>query len=303
MSIPDGETAPGGNGYRFGRAFRYHRRLLSEEHKALYDTILDALLSEPFQSEVVLAGQWDIDTVMRIFAGVLNDHPLLFWVEPALTTTFDGHETCVRFTTNSLYESRADITERLEAVCGSIRDRLCRGTMDEYLISLAVHDHLISAVEYKDTGIMGHCAAGPLLESKGVCEGISEAYNLLMCAMGVKCTKIDGRFLDSDEGHSWNIAYIDGHPYHTDITSDLSGQHRFLNCSDDLMSLTHRFNRFVQCDSLEANFYLRNGTLFNTVGDSDRYVTEKMRYCRSDAEFLVIEGSSTEHYIDLLRSL
>ncbi len=266
----------------------------------MYDAMLNALTSDPFCSEAVFDGQTDIAVAKRVFKGVLNDHPLLFWADPSLATTFDGHETRVRFKANSLYDSRCEISERLESACDSVRDAICSDAADDYSISLAVHDHLASSVEYEDMGEMGHCAAGPLLEGKGVCEGISEAYSLLMCSMGVKCTKIDGHFYDSDVGHSWNIAYIDGRPYHTDVTSDLSGQHRFLNCSDDLMCLTHRFSRFVRCDSLEANPYFRNGAMFGTVEDSDRYLKEKMDGNGIDAEFLVLEGSSAEHYFDVL---
>lgn len=283
--------------YRFGRVYRYHRVLLKDGCRELYDRMLDVLNAYPAKTSLHVDPEMSDDTLMFVFKGVLNDHPLLFWVEPAITIARSRNDAVVTFGHNSLYGSRNSILKRLENACGSICNEMGMGSKDDYAVSLAVHDHLVRNVVYEDTGDAGHCAAGPILEGKGVCEGISEAYSLLMTSLGVRCTKIDGHLMNSDVGHSWNISKIDGHFCHTDVTSDLPGYHRYFNCDDEIMELTHRFKRFVQCDSMDFNYYVRNKCLFDDFDEMSWHI--KLRMKLSDrSEFMLKNPADLE---DVLR--
>lgn len=255
--------------------------------------MLEVLNAYPSETSLAVDVGLDSDMLMFVFIGVLNDHPLLFWTDPSISIRRGRDYAKIVFHHNSLYDVRDIVRERLECACGSIRDRIGSRFRDDYSISLAIHDLLIHDVVYADTGDMGHCAAGPLLEGRGVCDGISESYSLLMTSFGIGCTKINGRFMDSDIGHSWNISRIDGHFYHTDVTSDLSGYHRFFNCDDTIMGSTHRFRRFVECDSMDANLYRRNGVLFDSFEELRKHLPLKMRLSNS-FEFMLNEPADTD---------
>ncbi|WP_400209778.1 hypothetical protein [Candidatus Methanarcanum hacksteinii] len=282
--------------YRFGRVYRYHRAFLEGSQVELYDDMLDVLGRYPSETTLHADLGLDNDELMFVLTGVLNDHPLLFWVEPTISIGRSRDDVEVTFNHNGLYGSRERIGRELKDACDSIRDRIGTDFRDDYSVSLAIHDLLTRDVVYEDTGIMGHCAAGPLLEGKGVCEGISEAYSLLMTSFGVRCTKVNGGLIDSDTGHSWNISGIDGHFYHTDVTSDLSGYHRYFNCDDGIMASTHRFRRFVECDSLDANYYHRNGLLFDRFEDLSRRIPLRLRLWNS-FEFMLKEPAALDEVL------
>lgn len=289
--------------YSFGRRSLYHRALLDRSSQEIYDRMLSALKrGETSISLDLNNGSPDIHHVKRILIGVLNDSPLLFWVDGSIGMTTSGHSATVDMEVNGLCDDRAGLERELGLRCSEIYHEVSGSCGSQYDASLALHDWLTRSVKYSDTGVRAHCALGPLLDGEGVCDGISDAYSLLMNAAGVRCTKVDGHIRSNPEvGHSWNISFIDGHAYHTDVTFDLDGMHRYLNQDDATMSLTHLFNRYVQCDSMEANYYRRNGTLFDTVEESDKYIRKSLGARRTQIEFMVLEGSSIEHYREILR--
>lgn len=291
-------------GYSFGRRTPYHRALLDGNGQRMYDEMLSAMKrgETSFQSDSDLRIV-DIKVLKTILRGVLNDSPLLFWADGSIGTETTGSSVSVSIGINSLYDDREAYLKELERRCSDIYRTVSGSCSSQYDISSALHDHLADTVEYADTGDRGHCAIGPITDGKGVCDGIADAYSLLMNSSGVRCTKVDGHAADDDTGHSWNISVIDGHAYHTDATFDLGGWHRFLNLDDGLMTMTHRFNRFVQCDSLDANCHRRNGTLFDTVAEADRFIMRNLGKGRSELEFMVREGSTADHFIGTARRM
>ncbi len=291
--------------YSFGRRTPYHRTLLDEDSQKLYDLMLSTLKTgaTSFDTDSSSIAS-NTNMLSKILAGVLNDHPLLFWADGSIRLRISGSTTNVSIGVNNLYDDREKLISLLEDKCFKIHNSISESFSCEYGASLELHDYLANSIQYEDTGVRSHCAIGPLIDGKGVCEGIADAYNLLMNTFGIRCTKVNGHaWKNADIWHSWNISIIDGHAYHTDVTFDLGGMHRFLNLDDDIMALTHRFNRFIQCDSKEANYHYRNGTLFDTVDESDRYLKRKVNRNGFTIEFVVLEGSSIKHYRDLMKNV
>lgn len=291
--------------YSFGRRTPYHRALLNASSQKMYDVMLSTL--KRGETSIQMGSDscsFNVDVLKTILVGVLNDSPLLFWASGSIEVWTSGKTVSISMGVNDLYDDREDEIRRLEKRCSDIFRIVSGSCRSQYDISLALHDYLTDSVEYVDEGVRSHRALGPILDGKGVCEGIANAYSLLMNAFGVRCTKVDGHTRENaDTGHSWNISVIGGHAYHTDVIFDLGGMHRFLNLNDDMMVLTHRFNRFVQCDSLDANYHHRNGTLFDTVEESDRYLRRIIGGRCFEFEFTVLEESSMEHYIESMRSM
>ena len=78
----------------------------------------------------------------------------------------------------------------------------------------ALHDALCSRVAYGGRTDMRHTAVGALLEGQATCEGYAQALTLLYRMAGYPCGVISGQAVDSSgrtEGHSWNIAYLNGY--------------------------------------------------------------------------------------------
>ena len=61
-----------------------------------------------------------------------------------------------------------------------------------------------------------HSACGPLLLGKGVCQGLTDAYRLLLDTEGIT------NRLRSGDNHIWNIVTLDGKEYEIDLTEAVS---------------------------------------------------------------------------------
>lgn len=287
------------------RSTPYHRHLMDDRSKALYDMMTGAILSDEhtFHYDTSQIPITDARTIRRVLIGVLNDNPRMFWVDNRIDIIQSGGMISVGLSVNGYSDDHQGMLERIESRCTEILEGLDISWKDDYGKSVAIHDYLTSEVGYEQTdGPDCHCIIGPLLHSKGVCDGISDTYNLLMNMAGVRCTTIGGRLHDDPEGHAWNISIIDNKAYHTDVTFDLGGFHRFLNLDDDTMALTHRFNRYIRCDSMESNYHVRNGTYFDTVDGADLYVRRMVRGPAGRMEFMTAEPSDPEHFKDVVRS-
>lgn len=279
----------------------YHRFLLDSQHQRIYNTIGKSLKNGDTHIIVDSVPQSiGCDEVRKILTGFMNDNPSIFWIDRDYEVISSGGKLILDLQTNDFYDDRQNISSSLLNSAEHILSKI--ETNNDYDTSLKIHDYLTSNIVYGDTGRDdSHSIVGPLMDGKGVCDGISKTYNLLMNMSGVRCTTVNGHTHGETIGHSWNISVLEGHAYHTDVTFDLGGSHRFLNLDDDMMSLTHRFNRFVNCDSTELNYHLKCGSLFPTVSEADSYVISSLNRRKEFIEFMVLEPSDNQHFLDIIR--
>ncbi len=81
--------------------------------------------------------------------------------------------------------------------------------------ALILHDRLALKMEY-DYTFINKDVYQALVNGSGICEGYTKAYSYLLKEVG-----IESQYCISWElNHGWNIVYIDGKPYHVDVTWD-----------------------------------------------------------------------------------
>ena len=98
-------------------------------------------------------------------------------------------------------------------------------------LELAIHDWMIDFMEY-DTATLENYGGTPnpdndnpygaLIGGKGICEGYTRSFQLLMDLAGIECISVFG---NSDNGveygeHAWNQVCLDGEWYIVDVTWD-----------------------------------------------------------------------------------
>ena len=98
------------------------------------------------------------------------------------------------------------------------------------------HDYIINTSSYdtdrSDNNIINYksdIAYGPLIETKALCGGYSDAMELFLEKMGIKSYKV------SSEEHVWNAVEIDGKWYNLDLTWD----DPITNTGEDVLSYTY----------------------------------------------------------------
>lgn len=95
--------------------------------------------------------------------------------------------------------------------------------LDDYGKISAIYEYIINNVEYDysegNENKAKFSAYGALYNGKAVCQGFSQLFYRLAKEAGISCRIISG--MDTDGGHAWNIAAIDGVYYLCDSTWDI----------------------------------------------------------------------------------
>ncbi|MBP3478210.1 MAG: hypothetical protein J6K03_01850 [Oscillospiraceae bacterium] len=110
-----------------------------------------------------------------------------------------------------------------------------------------LHDYVASHVEYvSDGGKDDQTAYGALVEGRAVCAGYSRALQYLLQKAGIKAWYVTGYGLNPTTGetehHGWNLIFLDGKCYYTDVTWDDQideTYHAYFLLSLEEMSQTH----------------------------------------------------------------
>lgn len=112
--------------------------------------------------------------------------------------------------------SAEDMALYQEAV--RVHNSLVDGNMSQYQRVKAFHDYLCNTVTYQDNGDVSHTAYGALVNHAAVCQGYTQAMDLLCFISGIDCRYISGT--SRGENHSWVRVKVDGQWYNVDVTWD-----------------------------------------------------------------------------------
>ncbi|MBP3392445.1 MAG: hypothetical protein J6L76_06625 [Clostridia bacterium] len=208
----------------------YCRSVLNQSQQAAYDTIY-AGLSDPSKIETATV---DYETVhlikvsvsyrassnlekeiKLILSAILMDHPELYYLDKQYTYSYSG---------TRLTEFRMYTLDRSTAL--SLRSQVENGIQayqqkvsphqDPYEIAKQFYELLATNIQYGQDGTShAYSIVGAFVNGQCVCEGFSEAYQLLLNAYGIRAFTVSGT---AGGAHQWNAVEINGKWYYTDPT-------------------------------------------------------------------------------------
>lgn len=143
-----------------------------------------------------------------------------------------------------------------------VHSRLVSSNMTTYDKVKAFHDYLVNYNTYRETGERSHSAVGALLDGLSVCEGYTEAFDLLCYLSNIDCIQIAGTGFSNgtSESHSWNKVYIDGAWYNIDVTWDDPVSvlpfvsYNYFLISDDELSKDHQWLLYPHWPASDSNY-------------------------------------------------
>ena len=178
------------------------------------------------------------DDLEELTTGIANaysaDHPLdmrVMFTDPAFDYD-DNYLYCSIFTPykfRAFDEMQQKADAAYEEAVSSIRADKRFEEGNKPAIELIVHDYICSRVKYvmpdstKSEHLSYHSTYGPLVENKGVCDGISYMASLLNNTFGVETYTL------TSDAHAWNLVKLDGEYYELDNTWDLSEEPGIIN--------------------------------------------------------------------------
>ena len=195
----------------------YYFGLLTEDEKKIYREMLSGIQER--QDEFYLTSSNE-QLISKVYHALLKDHPELFWVhnrEEVYTTAYKGTDYC-RFSPGYTYTDQEiqEIMAFMEHALEEVKEQITQD-MSAYDKVKTVYTYLIDHAEYEASGDDQNIA-GIFWKKKAVCAGYARAVQYLLEQLGVPCIYVEGNARNGDEGHAWNIVFLDGDWYYIDPT-------------------------------------------------------------------------------------
>jgi hypothetical protein len=162
--------------------------------------------------------------------------------------------------------------------------------LSSYELVLMTHDWLVANIEYDEkmtATSSDNSAYGALIDKKTICQGYSEALELILRYATDVPVRMEIGEGDSGDGywvgHAWNLVQLDGTWYHIDTTFDdqignKKGKvdHYYFGQNDKVMKNDHKWETelWPECDG-KSYLYYRTAKLYTKSLDDARTVIRK----------------------------
>lgn len=293
----------------------YAYQQLSGEQKELYDNMYGALILR--KEEVPLLTS-DTDEIAFLFQCILNDHPEIFYVDGYAYTEYTLGNNLRKLTFSGTYCMDEKQVAMNQALIDRYVEQCFAGmplNLDEYGIVKYVYEYLIQHTEYDEQSPNNQNICSVFVDNRSVCQGYAKATQYLLQKAGVFATLVLGN-VHNGEGHAWNLVQIDGEYYFVDTTwGDASYQvvestssitskqlptinYDYLCVNTQQIQTTHYIDNVVPlptCNSMRANYYVREGEYFTEVNETQLKEIFQKRYDR-DEKYVTLKCASYEVY-------
>lgn len=162
-----------------------------------------------------------------------------------------------------------------------------------------IHDFLCSNIVYAEEGNESHTILGPLLNGRGVCEGIAKTAQLLLKLCGIPACIIEGSASSekkSNVPHAWNAVRIKDKWCQCDFTFDIAmsrigfTRYDYYNISTYQISSDHvveydPWQVSGLCTSDENSYYSTNRLVVYSVNDLDEFIKQKVHMRQRNIQF------------------
>ena len=228
------------------QASRYAYSSLSDEEKLLYTELVDAVNN--YKTKLTASKKHSPETLEKVFKMVYQNEPSLIqmgskFYNPGTDSKWLSIE--YRCTQDECNKMRAEMDEKVKTILSTIPSNA--STIEQIY---AVHDYLVTNVEFSEADELCKGAYGPLVRGGGNCDGYSKASAYIFDKMGIENVLVLGKNGTGADAlsHAWNLINVDGEWYVFDATWDDPAnitdptylRHNFLMVTDaEILGITH----------------------------------------------------------------
>ncbi|NMP37068.1 MAG: hypothetical protein GX051_02930 [Clostridiales bacterium] len=255
---------------------RLYYNNLSENAKQAYERIMAEIKTHPKEIEIPELNSVELD---EMFKALCYDNPELLCMGRSCKTMTSGWSFSKRCVFIPEYSCSLEECNKRSELLGKAVDSIISGASgiaSDYEKELYVHDCIVKACSYSETDEKAISAYDALVRGEAVCEGYSRAAQLLLSRMGVRNYLITGKAVDKQgdsQLHMWNVVYIDGNPYHLDVTwddpdgaPDGAVSHTYFNLNDSEIAFDHSElePKNPGCSDTRNNYFVKESLYFLT---------------------------------------
>lgn len=292
---PEKPTAPSVPGP--STKFHYYYDHLNSVQKQMYNILVDRVSKGELAAELKgfsIDKYYNNSTLDPVVFAIQQDRTDFFWLNGGALYDVKGQNIVVTLKTYPFWGSGGKpYQDALKAKVNEI-SRLAKAYPTDYEKALFVHDYIIEHTYYDrvaaaETDKPNHDAGYDwcytpylcLVKGRAVCDGYAEAYQMILCNLGIECFVVDGTVKSGY--HAWNCVKIGGEYYYVDVTWDdtenVGGGYTFPNkATHDYFLITsaelakdHTPKKQVPmpaCNSTRYNYYRYNNYLFSSYSRS-----------------------------------
>lgn len=286
--------------------------------KTIYDIVLSNLSQRNFNFNVPLT---DRDSLSKIVVNVISNAPEIWYVDM----------TCIEY---NIYNDHLALrlrsvvpTKKLdEMICqmkkntAEILERVRNYNVPEYDDVYKLYCVFQEYVSYDHGVISGtsYSAYGAMTNKKAVCQGIAQAFCILINRLGYESRLVFGKakeYEDTDYAeHCWCIVKYEDSFYHIDPTWDICKREETKNdcfdyflVDDDLIKLSHKWDEslYPSCVSkkdyfITNNLYASSDTQFYNIVRREVFKHRECFTVRMSHEYFILLKNNFDTIPDII---
>lgn len=300
----------------------YHFAQLNLSEQSLYAEILRIL---ELREEEIVISSLDEKEIDKAFQCVMNDHPEIFYVSGYTYTKFALGEKIQRISFRGTYtmelEKIAQTRTQIEQYASQCFSGM--GTkLSDYEKVKYIYEYIIANTDYELSSLENQNMISVCVYGKSVCQGYAKTMQYLLNRAGVSSTLVIGK-VNTGEGHAWNLVLVEGDYYYVDVTwgdafyrfgdnaYETTEQklpivnYDYLCVTSEAIRKTHTVQNIVEmpvCSSLLANYYVREGTYFVELNES-QIEAAFVRAYQNGSSYLTLKMASNDVYYSMEQNL
>lgn len=288
----------------------------------LYVEMLYALENYIEEMELSVTDTKQID---HVFQCVLMDHPEIFYADGYSFMKYTLGDEIKKITFKGTYTYNTEEKEIKETQIQNAAWRMLsnlRADATDYEKVKYVYETVINQTEYDINAEDNQNICSVFLNGISVCQGYAKAVQYLLNQLNIPCTLVIGT-VENGEGHAWNLVRINNKYYYMDATwGDASYRfyaneekqeiqnvpainYDYLCVTTEEILRTHSIGTIISmpmCNSLEANYYVREGAYFTEV-NYEQLVQLLARYEEEEKETVTLRCADDAVYQELSEEL
>lgn len=259
----------------------YYYSLLDSFDKQLYLEMF--IILKEYETNVCLCSL-DSAKIDNVFSCVLFDHPEIFYTNGYVLTQYTVKDEIVRYAMAPMYTMEKEQADEAQALVDEYTDFFLQGIdkyASEYEKIKYTYEFVIINTEYELDSPENQNILSVMLYRKSVCQGYARAIQYLLSKLGVSSTIVSG-YVESGEGHAWNLVKCNNAYYYLDSTwgdssyaaeedkSQYDISYDYLNITTADLEKNHIIDNIAEvpnCVFTQDNYYVREGLMFNFVDE------------------------------------